>query len=58
MIMVPNWLHLLSIFALLLSLVACEVVLVGKAASPTFSRRSIAEGDPLAMNGPVVRIPH
>jgi len=51
MIMVPNWLHLLSIFALLLGLAACEVISVGKAASPILSRRSIAEADPLAMNG-------
>ena len=50
--MVPNWLHLLSIFALLLGLVASEVILVGQAASPTFSRRSTAQGDPLVLNGP------
>ena len=48
----PNWLHLLSSFALLLSLVAFEVILVGETASPTFSLRSTAEGDPLVMNGP------
>jgi hypothetical protein len=43
MIMAPNWHHLLAIFM---------VVLVGEAASPAYSRRNIAEGDPLVMNAP------
>lgn len=51
--MVPNWLHWLSIFALLLNLVASEAISVGQAASPTFSRRSTAQGDSLVKNGPV-----
>jgi hypothetical protein len=50
--MVPNRLHLVSIFALLLSLVASEVISVGEAAGPTVSRRSTAQGGPLVRNGP------
>ena len=50
--MVPNWLHLVSIVTLLLSLIAFEVILVGETASPTSPRRSSAEGDTLVMNGP------
>lgn len=50
--MVPNWLHLLSIVAFLLSLIASEVILVGEASSRTFSRGSTAEGNPLVMNCP------
>ena len=50
--MAPNWLHLLAIFALLPGLVASEVMLVGEAASLTFSQRSSAEGHPLVMNSP------
>jgi hypothetical protein len=53
MIMSPNRLHLLSLVVLLLSSVASEVILVGKASSPTFSRRSIAEGESLVMNDPI-----
>jgi len=41
--MAPNWHHLLAIFM---------VVLVGEAAGPAYSRRNIAEGDPLVMNAP------
>jgi len=52
MIMVPTWLHLLSFFAFLLSLVASEAILVGEASSRTFSRGSTAEGNPLVMNCP------
>jgi|GEM_PF-3788005 len=51
--MVPNRLYLLSIFALLLSLVASEVIWVREAASPTFSRHTIAESDPRLANGPI-----
>ena len=49
--MVRNWLRLLCIFALLPSLVASELILVGKATSRTLPRHNTFEGEALVMNG-------
>ena len=52
MIMVPTWIYRVSVFVLLLSLVASETIFVDERANRSVPRRNTTDGDPLVMNGP------